>query len=299
MGRERRKAKRHLLRYGAWLVLADGTLSECVLSDISETGARLMVDDSALVPEKFVLVLSRNGAVRRCCKVVWRNPQEVGVKFDEIGASDGHTIAPCRHQPTAKCSSGSTCPPDRDLNQRHETTTLRPGPARPACGPKHSFDAPSPMTLRRTKAIPVRGARRPMNRDHRDSRLRRGPVMTWVSFCVLKTRELSEFRFPQRSGNEAAAFSLSPVTAGTGGFRRANKHHGANHAWNDTDYSAGLGAGRRLSALAAQRRLGLRPVRHRRRPADRRARAGAERTNVKQLSAWPRADQDSGLEFLV
>jgi len=70
MGGERRKAKRRTVRYGAWFALADGTLSECLLSDISETGARLMVDDSALVPENFVLVLSRNGAARRQCKMV-------------------------------------------------------------------------------------------------------------------------------------------------------------------------------------------------------------------------------------
>ena len=88
MGSERRKAKRQMLRYGAWLMLADGSLAECVLSDISETGARLMVDDSALVPEKFDLVLSRNGEARRHCKVVWRNPQQVGVRFEQIGASD-------------------------------------------------------------------------------------------------------------------------------------------------------------------------------------------------------------------
>jgi len=88
MGRERRKAKRRMLRYRAWLVLADGSLSECVLSDISETGARLMVDDSGLVPEKFDLVFSRNCEARRHCKVVWRNPQQIGVQFEQIGASD-------------------------------------------------------------------------------------------------------------------------------------------------------------------------------------------------------------------
>jgi hypothetical protein len=86
MGRERRKAKRRTVRYGAWFVPADGTLSECVLSDISETGARLMVDDPAVVPEKFVLVLSRNGAAHRHCKVVWRSSQQVGVMFEQIGA---------------------------------------------------------------------------------------------------------------------------------------------------------------------------------------------------------------------
>jgi hypothetical protein len=62
MGRERRKAKRHTVRYGAWFALAHGSLCECVLCGISETGARLMVHDTAVVPEKFVLVLTANGS---------------------------------------------------------------------------------------------------------------------------------------------------------------------------------------------------------------------------------------------
>jgi hypothetical protein len=94
MARDKRRAKRRTVRYGAWLALADGSLSECVLSDISESGARLVVDDSAVVPEKFVLVLSLNGAARRGCKVVWRNPQQVGVKFDQIGASEAKVEPP-------------------------------------------------------------------------------------------------------------------------------------------------------------------------------------------------------------
>ena len=94
MVRDKRKAKRRAVRYGAWFALADGSLSECVLCDISETGARLMVHDDAVVPEKFVMVLSVNRAARRCCKVVWRNPQQVGVKFEQIGASEANVQPP-------------------------------------------------------------------------------------------------------------------------------------------------------------------------------------------------------------
>jgi len=101
MGRENRKATRRTVRYGAWFALADGTLSDCVLFDISATGARFMLHDSALVPEKFVLVLSLNGAVRRSCQVVWRNPQQVGVKFEQFGASEINA------QPPAAAAPGS------------------------------------------------------------------------------------------------------------------------------------------------------------------------------------------------
>lgn len=87
MVRDKREAKHRSVRYGARLALADGTLYECVLSEISETGARITVQDAAAVPEKFVLVLSANGASRRNCCVVWRDPQQLGVKFEQsVGA---------------------------------------------------------------------------------------------------------------------------------------------------------------------------------------------------------------------
>lgn len=87
MARDKRKSKRRSVRYSAWLRLADGAQLECVLSDISETGARIMVDDSDVVPDRFVLILSANGAARRGCEVVWRRPQQIGVKFEQgLGA---------------------------------------------------------------------------------------------------------------------------------------------------------------------------------------------------------------------
>jgi len=97
MVRDKREAKHRSVRYGARLALADGTLHECVLSEISETGARITVRDAAAIPEKFVLVLSANGAARRNCCVVWRDPQQLGVKFEQsVGA---RAPAPPRPRP--------------------------------------------------------------------------------------------------------------------------------------------------------------------------------------------------------
>ena len=83
------------MRYSAWVALSDTERQGCVLSDISDQGARIDVQDSAVLPEHFVLLLSANGAARRNCQVVWRKPNQVGVKF-QAKLHDGAeaTLAP-------------------------------------------------------------------------------------------------------------------------------------------------------------------------------------------------------------
>ena len=53
---------------------------ECMVTDISERGARLYSD--ADMPETFTLSLSGDGTeVRKECLVVWRLGGELGVEF--------------------------------------------------------------------------------------------------------------------------------------------------------------------------------------------------------------------------
>ena len=79
--KEKRKAPRQRLRYTAWVALSAEERHGCVLSDVSESGARIDVQDSKIVPDCFVLMLTNNGAARRYCRVVWRKPTQIGVKF--------------------------------------------------------------------------------------------------------------------------------------------------------------------------------------------------------------------------
>ena len=74
--------------YDAWLVLDSGELCDCALSDVSDRGARINVHDSEIIPDNFLLLLPGNGAARRQCHVIWRKPQQVGVKF-ENGSTSG------------------------------------------------------------------------------------------------------------------------------------------------------------------------------------------------------------------
>ncbi len=58
------------MRYAAWIPLKAGDLHNCMLFDNSETGARIDIVDSKIVPDRFSLFLSNNGAARRACTVV-------------------------------------------------------------------------------------------------------------------------------------------------------------------------------------------------------------------------------------
>jgi hypothetical protein len=92
---DKRKALRRPMRYTAWLALEPGQLHGCVLSDISDTGARIDVEDSKTVPDQFMLWLSNSGSARRKCRVMWRKPRQVGVKFERaLASSDRATLVP-------------------------------------------------------------------------------------------------------------------------------------------------------------------------------------------------------------
>ena len=79
---DKRKAKRHNMQHKAWLLVEGKQRSECVLTDISDLGAHVNVADSEDIPDTFLLLLAESGATRRRCRVIWRKPREVGVKFE-------------------------------------------------------------------------------------------------------------------------------------------------------------------------------------------------------------------------
>ena len=82
MTQEKRKTPRRPLQHDAWLALGPGELHDCKLSDVSAAGARIKVEESVTLPDHFMLFLSNNGAARRACRVVWRDAQQIGVKFE-------------------------------------------------------------------------------------------------------------------------------------------------------------------------------------------------------------------------
>jgi len=92
---DKRGATRRPMRYAAWVALKPGQLHGCALSDMSNTGARIDVENAKAIPDHFVLLLSGNGKARRKCRVVWRKATQIGVTFERpLVASDRATLVP-------------------------------------------------------------------------------------------------------------------------------------------------------------------------------------------------------------
>lgn len=82
MNAENRKHRRQTTRIEAIIIDTEGLLvSKCVMVNVSAGGARLRQLESIEVPDKFALLLTSNGTVRRQCEVAWRSEKEIGVKF--------------------------------------------------------------------------------------------------------------------------------------------------------------------------------------------------------------------------
>ncbi len=94
MFNDKRKVRRRPIRYSAWMALDNDRLHGCVLSDISDSGARLDVEDTDALPDHFMLLLSGNGLARRNCRVIWRAPGQVGVAFERRLSDTAATLAP-------------------------------------------------------------------------------------------------------------------------------------------------------------------------------------------------------------
>jgi PilZ domain len=82
MGSEQRNSKRRVVLHGARLARSDGApLTTCRMIDLSASGARLELKSPEKVPDHFLLLLSRDGSLRRHCAVVWRAEASIGVEF--------------------------------------------------------------------------------------------------------------------------------------------------------------------------------------------------------------------------
>src|SRR5215831_10328704 len=66
----------------------DGTWRrECIMEDVSETGAKLTVEGSVqgLHLKEFFLLLSSTGLAYRRCELAWVNGNQIGVNFLKTG----------------------------------------------------------------------------------------------------------------------------------------------------------------------------------------------------------------------
>ena len=79
---EKRRAPRQDVRWKGLIHDDQGSiLAPCLMTNVSASGAKLVMEAGINVPDWFVLTLARNANVRRNCEVVWRAARSIGVCF--------------------------------------------------------------------------------------------------------------------------------------------------------------------------------------------------------------------------
>jgi hypothetical protein len=82
MALTKKRDSRKLLGQSAWITLEGGFAArQCVVADISATGARLVLNDANSLPARLRLAFARDARTGRTCQVVWRRGKSAGVKF--------------------------------------------------------------------------------------------------------------------------------------------------------------------------------------------------------------------------
>jgi hypothetical protein len=77
----RRKPRRNFHYNAGVLIDATSPPRPCAIADISETGARIVLQCDCELPERFILLLTPSGEARRHCRLVWRDGLAAGVEF--------------------------------------------------------------------------------------------------------------------------------------------------------------------------------------------------------------------------
>lgn len=78
---DKRASPRHRTLKGAHIVFNNGASTiDCIVRDLSETGARLKVTTVLGIPDLFDLLIEGEG-IPRPCRVARRSNSEIGVSF--------------------------------------------------------------------------------------------------------------------------------------------------------------------------------------------------------------------------
>jgi hypothetical protein len=115
MIKDKRGAQRRTLRHTSWILAGPDQSYPCTLSDVSDSGGRIDLDDTCEVPDRFFLMLSERGTVRRTCRVVWRKPGQLGVKFERATPAPKKRSAPFTRQPEAEPMAKPAAPAAGEL----------------------------------------------------------------------------------------------------------------------------------------------------------------------------------------
>ena len=79
---KKKREVRKSLRQPGWITLDGGFAArQCVVQNMSSTGAKITIDDPNMLPAKLRLAFTRDARTGRPCEVVWRRGKSVGVRF--------------------------------------------------------------------------------------------------------------------------------------------------------------------------------------------------------------------------
>jgi PilZ domain len=86
---EQRASKRKWLSFPAVLARPGGeTIRPCQIVDVSETGMKLTLLEPMNVAGEIIVLLSKDGSVRRTATLKWQAGREIGLRFSRrYGAS--------------------------------------------------------------------------------------------------------------------------------------------------------------------------------------------------------------------
>ncbi len=78
--RERRSTPRSRVLKGAKVIIGQSSVIDCVVRNVTNTGARIRIPNTVDLPEVFDLTFD-GGYSFRSCQVKWRSITETGVQF--------------------------------------------------------------------------------------------------------------------------------------------------------------------------------------------------------------------------
>ncbi len=82
MALTKKREARKSLRQTAWITLDGGFAArQCVVQDISTTGAKITLEGANTLPARLRLAFARDARTGRNCQVVWRRGNSAGIKF--------------------------------------------------------------------------------------------------------------------------------------------------------------------------------------------------------------------------
>jgi hypothetical protein len=82
---ERRRHPREHVYSPARVVADDETGTDCIIRDISESGAGLRFADAVDLPRRFVLCAE--DGIGRLCRLIWQSDFDAGVEFEGATAA--------------------------------------------------------------------------------------------------------------------------------------------------------------------------------------------------------------------